>query len=450
MKHKKTALLMILALTAILAAPSAFAQSLGSAQSFAVLGYSTVTNTGPSVITGNVGTSNAGSSITGFPPGIIAGGALHPGDAVAGQAQTDVTAAYNTISGTACNVDLSGLDLGSQTLTPGVYCYSSSANLTGTLRLDFQGNPNAVFLFKIGSTLTTASNSSVLLLNSGGSTCPPNLFFQVGSSATFGTGSTFIGNILAQASITLTTGARLTGRALARTGAVTLDTNNVTPCGSLVSCPVITVNPPTLPNGTVGTPYNQTVSALGAAPPVTFSVTSGALPAGLLLNSATGLISGTPSTFGTNNFTITATDLNGCAGSRAYTIIIAQVGCPPIALSPSAVPAAITGTFYNQTIVASGGVAPYTFVLGSGSLPTGLTLSSSGVLSGIPSAPGIFNFSIRATDANGCAGMSINMSISVVVGSGPVSGPTLGTAGLMILVGLLAVAGMFVINRFSA
>lgn len=197
----------------------------------------TVTNTGSSVITGNVGVS-PGTSVTGFfPPGVIVGGAIQANNAVAGQAQTDLTTAYNAVAGTACTLDLTGQNLGGLTLTPGVYCFSSSAALTGTLTLNFLGNPNAVFLFKIGSTLTTASASSVLLINNGGNTCPPNLFWQVGSSATLGTGSTLVGNILALSSITVTTGAQLSGRALARNGAVTLDTNTVTPC--LMGAPAV-------------------------------------------------------------------------------------------------------------------------------------------------------------------------------------------------------------------
>jgi hypothetical protein len=205
----------------------AFAQiSLGTSQGFAVLGGSTVTNTGPSVITGNLGVS-PGSSVTGFPPGIVAGGAVHAGDATAAQAQSDLTTAYNVAAGTPCGVDLTGQDLGGLTLTPNVYCFTTSAQLTGTLTLNLQGNPNAFFLFKIGSTLTTASASSVVLTNSAGASCPSNVFWQVGSSATLGTGSSFGGNILALTSITLTTGAGLNGRALARNGAVTLDTNTV-------------------------------------------------------------------------------------------------------------------------------------------------------------------------------------------------------------------------------
>src|SRR6185436_11856059 len=200
-----------------------------------------------------------GTAVTGFPPGTVTGGTIHLNDASASQAQSDVTTAYNAIAGTACNVDLTGQNLGGLTLTPGVYCFSSSAQLTGTLTLNAQGNPNALFIFKIGSSLTTASSSSVLLINTGGGTnC--NVFWQVGSSATLGTATNFVGNILALTSITLTTGANVSGRVLARNGAVTMDTNSVVVCGPTVACPFITVNPANLPNGVVGTPYTQTIS----------------------------------------------------------------------------------------------------------------------------------------------------------------------------------------------
>src|SRR5579872_699308 len=209
------------------------APSLGSAQSFAVLGGSTVTNTGSSVITGSLGVS-PGSAVTGFPPGSVVSGTIHAADAVAATAQGSVTAAYTNLAGQACTQDLTGQDLGGKTLTAGVYCFSSSAQLTGTLTLNAQGNANAVFIFKIGSTLTTASGASVVLIN-GGSLC--NVFWQVGSSATLGTGTSFAGNILALTSITLTTGATVTGRVLARNGAVTLDTNTVSAllCGAGVA-----------------------------------------------------------------------------------------------------------------------------------------------------------------------------------------------------------------------
>ena len=203
------------------------APTLGTASSFAVLGGQTVTNTGPTVVNADLGVS-PGSAVTGFPPGIVVGGSIHAADALAAQAQADNTAAYNNLAGQSCDTDLTGQDLGGMTLTSGVYCFSSSAQLTGALTLDAQGDPNAVFIFQIGSTLTTASNSSVLLIN-GGSPC--NVFWQVGSSATLGTYTTFVGNILALTSITLNTGASVSARALAQNGAVTLDTNTIGSAG---------------------------------------------------------------------------------------------------------------------------------------------------------------------------------------------------------------------------
>ena len=215
------------ALAALLWGPaSAYAQTaptLGAAESFVVLGATTVTNTGPSVVTGDLGVS-PGSAVVGFPPGVVIGGAIHAADALALQAQNAVTTAYNDLAGQPCTTDLTGQDLGGMVLTPGVYCFSTSAPLTGTVTLDAQGNANAVFIFQTGSTLITASSAVVSLIN-GAQPC--NVFWQVGSSATLGTSTTFVGNILALVSITLTTGATVDGRALARTGAVTLDTNTI-------------------------------------------------------------------------------------------------------------------------------------------------------------------------------------------------------------------------------
>ena len=228
-------ILILLAITAVagFSRQGKAAIILGTAGDFAVLAGSTVTNTGSSVIEeGHVGVS-PGSSITGFPPGAVTPPfTTHGGDAVA--AQADLTTAYNAAVGLAVDTDLSGQDLGGLTLTPGVYGFSSSAQLTGILQLDAQGDPNAEFVFKIGSTLTTASGSSVVTIN-GGTEC--NVFWQVGSSATLGTSTAFQGHILALTSITLTTTASLEGSALARNGAVTLDTNHITNCVALVPEP---------------------------------------------------------------------------------------------------------------------------------------------------------------------------------------------------------------------
>jgi ice-binding like protein len=213
------------------------APSLGAAQSFAVLGGSTVTNTGSSVITGDLGLS-PGSAITGFPPGLVSG-TTHAADAEALSAQNAVITAFNSLGSQPCTQDLTGQDLGGLTLIPGVYCFSTSAQLTGTLTLNAQGDAAAVFIFKTGSTITTASNSTVALIN-GGSPC--NVFWQVGSSATLGTTTSFLGNILALTSITLNTGASVIGRTLARNGAVTLDTNTVNAALCATAVPV-----PTLP-----------------------------------------------------------------------------------------------------------------------------------------------------------------------------------------------------------
>jgi outer membrane autotransporter protein len=213
---------------------------LGTVAPFAVLGGSTVTNTGPTVLTGtaalpgNLGVS-PGSAITGFfavdgGPGILTGpgASIHQDDAVAIQAQIDLITAYNNLAGRPTAVNLTGQNLGGLTLVPGVYNFASSAQLTGNLTLNGLGNPNAVFIINIGSTLTTASASTVTLINGaqGG-----NVFWRVGSSATLGTTTSFTGDILALASITLDTSAIITcGAAWAHTGAVTLDTNTISLC----------------------------------------------------------------------------------------------------------------------------------------------------------------------------------------------------------------------------
>jgi len=214
----------------VLNAFAASAQSpLGSAQSFAVLGATTVTNTGPTVVTGDLGVS-PGTAVTGLPPGVVLGGAVHAADLVAAQAQAGMANAR--LRAMACPPinNLTGQVLGTDVLTlpPGVYCFNTSAQLTGTLSLTGAGP----WVFQIGSTLTTASDSAIVVVDAGQNCSGSNVFWQVGSSATLGTGTRFAGNILALASITATTGVSASGSLIALTGAATMDTNNVSICSS--------------------------------------------------------------------------------------------------------------------------------------------------------------------------------------------------------------------------
>jgi hypothetical protein len=191
---------------------------------FSVLAGSTVTNTGSTTVSGDVGVC-PGTAVTGFPPGST-GGTIHINDGVASLAQASLTAGYIDAAGRAGGTSVAG-DLVGRTLDAGVYTSTSSLANSGDLTLDAQGNPNAVFIFQIASTLITGSGSHIILAN-GATAC--NVFWQVGSSATLGTNSVFAGNIMALTSITITTGVNLDGRALARNGAVTLDSDVINGC----------------------------------------------------------------------------------------------------------------------------------------------------------------------------------------------------------------------------
>jgi hypothetical protein len=234
---------------------------LGTAESFAVLAGTTVTNTGPSTISGDLGVS-PGAAVVGFPPGTVGDGVIHAADAVALQAQADATTAYDDAAGLATTAAVTA-DLGGQTLVSGVYT-GGALGLTGTLTLDAQGDPNAVFVFQAASTLITASTSTVDLINGAD---PCNVFWQVGSSATLGTNSDFVGTILALTSVAAATGATVEGRLLARNGEVTLDDN-------VITVPVCESAPPeTTTTTTVDTTTVDTTTT--AAPITTLPQTGG-------------------------------------------------------------------------------------------------------------------------------------------------------------------------------
>jgi hypothetical protein len=265
-----------LSVTSASAVSPATAPALGTAAGYSVLAGSTVTNTGPSVLGGELGVS-PGSAITGFPPG-LAKGATHAADAQAAQAKNDLTIAYNDAASAKTTTTIPNVgDLGGRTLVAGVYTSASSMMLTGTVTLNGAGNPNAIFIFQAGSTVVTASNSRVLLEN-GAQAC--NVYWQVGSSATLGTGSGFVGTLMALTSATVTTGVTVDGRVLARNGAVTLDSDTFVPTScttTLTPQPVITPTTTTTSTNTTGSSTSTTtVTTTKQAKPTTIALpTSG-------------------------------------------------------------------------------------------------------------------------------------------------------------------------------
>ncbi len=380
------------------------APPLGVIQQFSALGGSGVTgSTGAgTIVNGDVG-SFPTCPVTNFPPSSVVPPFILHGpvvcDGVVPTARANATAAFGALSqgpGTVIPDQMAGTIRNS-----GIYSFTlGTADIAagGTLTLNGPGN----FIFITGSTLTANVGSTVLFT---GGANPCNVFWQVGSSATLN-GVTFGGNIFSSASVTVGAGSNLIGRAIAGSGAVTMaggGGNTIGGCATAAPpvCPAIAVAPLTTPAGTVGIAYNQTFTGSGGLAPYTFAVNSGSLPGGLTLAGGGGL-SGTPTGAGTFNFTIRATDANGCFGDRAYSITIAPAGCPVISLSPASLANAPLGVAYSQTVSASGGLAPYAMSLSSGSLPAGLTLSGSGLISGNPTSSGTSAFTVRATDANGC------------------------------------------------
>ncbi len=295
--------------------------ALGTAAGFAVLAGSTVTSTGASSLRGELGLS-PGTAVTGFPPGTVSGG-VYAADSQAMTGQTDATTAYRDAAGLTGAQTVAAGTLGGQTLTPGVYRSASSLALTGNLVLDAQGDAGAVFIFQAGSTLTTASGSTVTL-SGGAQAC--NVFWQVGSSATLGTGSVLQGTILALTSITADVAATVYGRLLAQSGAVTLDANEVT----VPSCAAAPSGPPT---ATIGTPAGGGTYTVGQVVPTSFSCQEATGGPGIATcldshGAASGSGALTTSTPGTFTYTVTATSKSGQTGTASiqYTVVAAATG----------------------------------------------------------------------------------------------------------------------------
>jgi hypothetical protein len=351
------------------------APSLGSAASFAVLGGSAVTDSGSSIVTGNVGVS-PGHTISGFTAGSVQIGAIYVDDALARQAQKDNIAAYHDLAAGACTPP-SGTTLG-----PGVYCFTSP--LTGVLTLDAKDDPHAVWIFRT-TTLTTSPNAVVRVINGG---YEAKVFWQVAGSATLGAGTQFAGSILALSDITLDNGASLSGRALSQTGRVSLDHNKVSLCCDPSDSVALT--PVTLDNGSVGVSYTATFHSTGGTPLYTYTFSEGVPPG---LKPSGDALAGTPSQGGTYSFFVTVTDAHGCHDTREYTIVICG-----IVIDPPELPKTCDVV---QTITASGGTPRYTF--SATELPNGVTLNrDTGLLSGTPTTPGCYPITISVTDTNGC------------------------------------------------
>ncbi|KOX05286.1 ice-binding family protein [Streptomyces sp. NRRL B-3648] len=283
---------------------------LATAASFSVLAGAGVTNTGATVISHDLGT-HPNPAITGFPPGQVLG-AVHAADAVALQAKSDLVTAYNDAAGQATDFALAAGIGNGTTLLPGVYTASSGVGLTGDLILDAGGNPNAVWVFQIPEALTTASSSRVLLTN-GASPC--NVYWQIGSSATLGTNSTFVGTIMALTDIHVTTGTSIEGRALARNGAVTLDTNRI----FLNSCSTGTTS-----GTTTGTTSGTTTT--GTTSGTTTGTTAGTTTTGTTSGTTTGTTAGTTTTGTTSGTTTGTTAGTTTAGTTSGTTTGTTVG----------------------------------------------------------------------------------------------------------------------------
>lgn len=386
---------------------------------FAILAGTTITDVPPSVITGDVGLSPATGAallvtcaeVTGNIYTVDAAGPLPcriTNPALLTQAQLDlqaaITAGFLLAPTMPINTPLTG-----QTITPGVYPYSAALGITaGTLTFDGPGD----YVFKVPTLLTIGVGVTMVLANG----ADARRIFWVTDTTTINTGDIVKGNFLAQTSISVATLTDVEGKLLAHDGAVTLDQNTVETAGCF-ACPIITLNVPAAV-GSVGVLYSDNVSASGGLAPYVYSITAGTLPDGLVLDVNTGEIAGIPTTVGIFNFSVTATDANGCEGSQAFIIDIGASACPVITITPYQLVVAIRRGAYYQQLFSIGGQSPVTFSVILGALPPGITLNATtGLISGRATERGTFDFTIVATDDNGCSGQRA-FSISVFVWRG--------------------------------
>ena len=419
---------------------AASAPQLGSAASFAVLGGSAVTSSGATRIIGNVGVS-PGKGVSGLRAADVSVGAIYLDDTVARTAQRDVGAVWDALARGPCleRTMLAG------TIGPGVYCVAPSAMpLSGMLTLDAGGDAHAVWIFRMSS-LTTIAGASVITIGGGQDR---NVFWRVDGAAVLSERTAFVGNIVASSSIKLKKSATLSGRALARNGAVTLDSNKVSAC-----CEPITLVQTSLAEALVDAAYGQRLDASGGIGEYAFTTISGSLPDGLTL-SVDGIISGTPVARGSYPITVMATDRNGCPGVRSYTI---AVNCSSaIELSPDHLPDGTVHRGYDFALItASGGRGDSIFRVDKPRLPPGLSLTETGVraglLSGTPTAEGPYTFTVTAEDTvTHCTGdKSYTVTIASGIGGAPVAAEvdTLSNWAMAFLCVVLAMAGYFAIRR---
>src|SRR4051794_2542486 len=354
--------------------------SLGTAASFAVLAP-TVTSSGSTVVTGNVG----GNTTHGFPPGVvILGTILHD----INDPLRDAAAAYEDLRTRTCDESLQG-----DGLAPHVYCSATPFTLDGTLTLDARGDPNAVWIFQMRAGFTAAARSAVRVINGG---WEGNVFWQVNGEAVLGKGTAFIGNVIASKGITFGDGASLSGRALVLDGAAALTSNSISLC-----CKQIEVRNPANTSATANTTFSETFTS--SVTDVTFALATGTLPTGLQLF-PNGRLSGTTEELGTFPITVRATDATNCSGTSATYVL--TVGCAPITIMNPDPPKdrGVAGVDFDAMFRQKGATEDVFFT--ASNLPNGLKLEKNGRLHGVPTQTGVFLIVVAVTGANGCSFVS--------------------------------------------